>query len=130
MPRAPATYRSHSESRESSRLAYEKGRRNSTARGYDRQWAKAARLYRAEHPLCEYCELEGLVTTATLVDHLYPHRSDRTIFWLRALWVSCCNTCHSEWKQRLERQGTAALDALAWRLGRPTLLEAMREAQG
>ncbi len=131
MPRTPTAYHPHGVSRESSHLAYEKERGTSTARGYDRQWAKAARLYRAEHPLCEYCEmLHDRVTAAALVDHLYPHRGDRVIFWLSTLWVSCCDNCHSEWKQLLEQQGIAALDTLARRLGRPTLAEAMRGARG
>ncbi len=46
------------------------------------------------------------------------------MFWLSVLWVSCCRSCHSGFKQSVERRGPAAIDALALRLGLPTLTEA------
>jgi hypothetical protein len=59
------------------------------------------------------------VTAATLVDHVYPHRGDRQLFWDRTWWASSCTPCHSGFKQRVEAAGQAALDALARRLGLP-----------
>lgn len=73
------------------------------------------------HPLCAYCELEGRVAAATLVDHLYPHRRFQGVFWMRQWWVSACADCHDGFKQRVERAGKAAIDALARRLGLPVL---------
>lgn len=117
----PPTHRRNGATADSAERLYDRDRGNSAARGYDRQWSNAATAYRAAHPLCEYCEMEGRVAATALVDHLYPHRGDRTVFWLRQLWVASCTDCHSGWKQQIERQGTVALDALARRLGRPTL---------
>jgi len=123
MPEMPPTHRRSGGTTASVERIYDRERGSATGRGYNRQWSNAARVYRAEHPLCEYCELDGRVVTASLVDHLYPHRGDRRIFWLSKLWVASCTECHSVWKQQLERRGTAALDILARRLGRPTLAE-------
>jgi len=128
--RSPTVYRPHSGGAKAGSPRYDRERGSAASRGYDRQWIKASRQYRSEHPLCEYCEMNGLVTATALVDHLYPHKGDTDIFWLRELWVSSCTTCHSEWKQQVEQRGVGALDALARRLGRPTLAEAMQRMHG
>lgn len=95
-------------------------------RGYDTRWDKARKAYLAAHPCCEYCRITGRVTAATLVDHLYPHRTfdpqrAAALFWRSEYWVACCQPCHDGPKQSIERQGRPALDALARRLGRPVL---------
>jgi hypothetical protein len=77
--------------------------------------------------MCRYCDLRGLVVPATLVDHLYPHKGNRQIFWLTSLWVSSCDQCHSRFKQRVELEGIAAIDALAQQLGLPTLRQLLPE---
>lgn len=104
-------------------------RGSARSRGYDSRWDKASASHRREHPLCAYCEAgvfgPARVKPADLTDHLYPHRQFEGVFWLKALWVSCCHECHSGPKQALERQGRAALDRLARQLGRPALAEAL-----
>lgn len=100
-------------------------------RGYGRPWDKASAGRLRSHPFCEYCEAgafgqEPCDTPADLTDHLYPHKGDTVVFWLKALWVSCCADCHNGPKQALEHRGEPALDALARRLGRPTLAEALQ----
>jgi 5-methylcytosine-specific restriction protein A len=102
MPTAPPTHRSHPPA----------VRRNSRDRGYTTEWNKASAAHLRASPICRYCG-----EPATLVDHLYPHRGDQTIFWNRMYWVSSCARCHSSFKQSIERKGRAALDALALRLG-------------
>lgn len=96
---------------------YERDRRGARQRGYDSEWERAAASHLQRHPLCAYCALNQVVTAATLVDHLYPHRGDRTLFWRREWWVSSCGSCHSGFKQQIERTGRSALDDLARRLG-------------
>lgn len=96
-------------------------------RGYTTAWDKASKGHLRSHPLCVYCEKgefdEAVVRAATLTDHLYPQRRFPGVFWKRDLWVSCCDDCHAA-KQGLERWATPAdIDALARRLGRPTLAE-------
>jgi 5-methylcytosine-specific restriction protein A len=91
---------------------------------YDATWRRERARHLRQHPLCLYCEAGAFgppcVTAARVVDHLYPHRGDRRLFWLRALWVSCCAPCHNGPKQARERQGERALDALARLIGYPT----------
>jgi cytochrome c553 len=72
----------------------------------------------------------GRTTPATAVDHLYPHRGNRTIFWLRQLWVSSCSNCHNSMKQSVEARGIVALDALARAIGYPTLAEVRGSGNG
>jgi 5-methylcytosine-specific restriction enzyme A len=86
-------------------------------RGYDGRWEAARALHLAASPLCRYCELDGRLEAATLVDHLYPHRGDMRVFWFASWWISSCAVCHSGFKQGVERKGLAALDVLARRLG-------------
>lgn len=99
----------------------DKERGSAAARGYDWAWAKESKAHREANPLCLYCALDERITACTLVDHLYPHRGDRDLFWDRTYWVSCCAPCHNVFKQSIEHAGRPALDALAIRLGLPPL---------
>ena len=40
------------------------------------------------------CDAEGLVTPSTTVDHIVPHKGDRTLFWDRTNWQALCKPCH------------------------------------
>ena len=101
--------------------ASDERRGSASERGYDHRWSKASASHRRSHPLCGYCALEGRITAATLVDHLYPHRVFDGVFWKREWWVSSCDDCHNGFKQRIERAGKASIDALARRLSLPVL---------
>lgn len=50
------------------------------------------------------CKAKGLVTLATVADHIVPHRGDRALF-MGAL-QSLCVPCHSVDKQREEAAET------------------------
>jgi 5-methylcytosine-specific restriction protein A len=117
MPMMPPTHRING--REGPKDQRSRG--NARQRGYDAEWQRASAAHLRVDPLCRYCALDTRVRAATLVDHLYPHRGDRALFWLRLYWISSCSTCHSGMKQSVERQGRAALDALAARLALPKL---------
>lgn len=73
-------------------------------RGYGYKWQVARAAWLEAHPLCVYCQREGRVTAATVVDHSTPHRGDMKIFWDRSQWVSLCTHCHSSVKQKEENQ--------------------------
>jgi 5-methylcytosine-specific restriction protein A len=87
------------------RLAPREPRRSSYARGYTKQWDKAARSFRLRHPLCgmrpnnqapvmSQCYDEGRETPATQTDHVRPHRGDMTLFWdCLHNWQSLCREC-------------------------------------
>jgi len=34
------------------------------------------------------------VQAATVVDHIKPHRGDKTLFWERSNWQALCKQCH------------------------------------
>lgn len=116
MPTLPPLHRA----RNRERTPELRARGSARQRGYDARWDAAAALHLKAWPLCAYCALTGGFVAATLVDHLYPHRGNRDVFWRREWWVSSCRDCHSGMKQSLERKPRSAIDALAVRLGLPT----------
>lgn len=75
------------------------------ARGYTKQWDRAAKAFRLRYPLCgmrpggqvpvmSQCYLEGRTTAATQTDHVQPHRGDRVLFWDHEHnWQSLCHAC-------------------------------------
>lgn len=81
----------------------DRARGNSAARGYGSKWRKARAEYLAAHPYCVECSKAGEWTTATLVDHIIPHRGDDGLFWDRKNWQSLCDTHHNQKRQRESR---------------------------
>nr|WP_281492405.1 HNH endonuclease [Wohlfahrtiimonas chitiniclastica] len=55
--------------------------------------------------MCVYCERNGIITAANVVDHIEPHRGDQALFWDRNNWQSLCSSCHSSIKQKEENKG-------------------------
>ncbi|MYZ44205.1 HNH endonuclease [Schauerella aestuarii] len=76
----------------------------SAQRGYGYKWQQARLGYLRSHPLCCYCEREGRVAAATVVDHKVAHRGDMNLFWDKANWQPLCKPCHDSIKQREEAQ--------------------------
>ncbi len=68
------------------------------------KWQRRRRYQLATEPLCAMCLANGVLTPATVVDHVIPHRGDRTKFWLGKL-ASLCKPHHDRSKQQIERQG-------------------------
>lgn len=123
MPSRPTSFHPRGPRHERQK-ATDLARGSARERGYTTEWDKASRLHLQRFPFCEYCERGAFgdasdAEPATLVDHLYPHKGDRLIFWATRWWVSCCTACHSGPKQALERQSPTLLDNLARLLGRP-----------
>lgn len=118
----PAVFRPRPQvSREQQNREADQRRGSARERGYTTAWDKVSAGHLRNDPLCRYCQLVDQVRPADLTDHLYPHKRDQALFWNRTYWISCCTECHSGFKQRVERKGRAALDALAIRLGLPPL---------
>lgn len=84
----------HGASRQHAKKVYDKARGSSTQRGYNYRWQKSRLVFLDEHPLCVYCQREGRVVVATVVDHVIPHKGDQSIFWDRDNWQSLCKQCH------------------------------------
>jgi 5-methylcytosine-specific restriction protein A len=72
-------------------------------RGYTGRWQMASRAYLHAHPLCEECKRHGRLTAATVVDHITPHRGDKTLFWDESNWQALCKSCHDEKTGREDR---------------------------
>ncbi|WP_084638924.1 HNH endonuclease signature motif containing protein [Haliea salexigens] len=70
-------------------------RASSAVRGYGAKWRQARAGYLAKHPICLHCERRGMVTTATDVDHIIPHKGDMRLFWDSSNWQPLCKRCHS-----------------------------------
>ncbi|MCJ8015241.1 HNH endonuclease [Paenibacillus sp. KQZ6P-2] len=64
-------------------------------RGYDGKWRKARLGFLRKHPLCKHCQEKNRLTEATVVDHIKPHKGDKTLFWDRDNWQPLCASCHS-----------------------------------
>lgn len=71
---------------------------------YDRRWQKRRAEQLRLHPLCRLCmDVRGLVTVATVADHIEPHRGDPAKF--AGPLQSLCKSCHDSWKQQQEKSG-------------------------
>ena len=67
-------------------------------------WQRRRRQQLQQHPLCKFCEQRGLITPATVVDHVEPHRGDWNKFKLGAV-QSLCADCHNRSKRVIELRG-------------------------
>jgi 5-methylcytosine-specific restriction protein A len=62
---------------------------------------RAAQLIR--EPYCRDCGTHGVRSMATDVDHIVPHRGNRTLFYDETNLQSLCHACHSR-KTMAEQQ--------------------------
>lgn len=69
-------------------------RGSSHERGYTYAWQKAREGFLRNHPLCKLHQDKGHVVAATVVDHIVPHKGDKTLFWDRNNWQPLCKPCH------------------------------------
>ena len=67
-------------------------------------WQRRRKLQLAEHPLCAFCLKRAVVTPATVVDHVEPHKGDWNKFVLGELQSLCAN-CHNRHKHIVEIRG-------------------------
>jgi len=86
---------------------------------YNSRWQKARATYLTSHQLCVVCARQGMVTEATVVDHIKPHKGNQALFWDVDNWQALCKPCHDSWKARLERSGhEIGCDAAGWPIDR------------
>ena len=72
---------------------------NARERGYDSRWEKTRVRFLAKYPFCgdrpngvpvgSKCFELGIVTAATVVDHVVPHRRDQALFWIAITGRPC-----------------------------------------
>jgi 5-methylcytosine-specific restriction enzyme A len=89
-----------------------------TERGYSNRWARAAKVFLIEHPLCacEACQARAVPLPATVVDHRIPHRGDPILFWDPSNWQALAKRCHD--RKTLLEQRTAPAKVTVRRLRR------------
>ena len=68
------------------------------------RWKRRRALQLRAEPLCRMCLAHGLVTLATVADHIEPHRKDWNKFVLGEL-QSLCEQCHNQTKRMIELRG-------------------------
>jgi 5-methylcytosine-specific restriction protein A len=85
--------------------ALDRQRPNASARGYGPKWRHARLAFLALHPLCVSCHGQGRSASATIVDHVVPHRGDQRLFWSEANWQGLCKPCHDAKTAREGRWG-------------------------
>lgn len=73
-------------------------------RGYGGKWQRERERFLFKNPLCCYCQADGKVTAATVVDHKTPHQGDQSLFWDQKNWQSLCKHCHDSTKRLEERR--------------------------
>lgn len=72
---------------------------------YGRRWVKARLLFLQLKPLCVMCEQQGILNSATVVDHIKPHHGNILLFWDIDNWQALCKTHHDSAKQAQEKSG-------------------------
>lgn len=80
-------------------------RRSAAARGYGSKWRKARDIYLQSNPLCVYCQADGIITAANVVDHKIPHKGDQVLFWDQDNWQAMCREHHDSTKAKEEYRG-------------------------
>ncbi|WP_424360239.1 HNH endonuclease [Methylocystis parvus] len=83
---------------------YERRRRGNEWRAWygSQAWRRKSEAQRQAEPLCRMCKAQGVMTPATVADHVRPHRGDADLFWHGEL-QSLCTPHHSSAKQAEER---------------------------
>lgn len=92
MPQRPPTYRPPGPKRTP---PSEAARGTAAERGYGSRWQQARLSFLAANPLCVECKAAGVITEATTVDHVIPHRGDQSLFWDVNNWQSLCTHHHA-----------------------------------
>lgn len=101
MPRSPGTLRrpgaveARVERERDRKRDFDETRGTSAERGYGHRWRLAREGWLRKHPLCVRCAAAGVLTAASVVDHVVPHRGNKALFWDRENWQSLCAEHHS-----------------------------------
>jgi len=69
-----------------------------------KDWYRIRGRQLRDHPFCRMCADTGIVTPATVCDHVEPHRGDRVKFF-GGPFQSLCKPHHDTTKRRQEMTG-------------------------
>lgn len=68
------------------------------------RWRKLRLAHLRRQPWCQCPEHKGQRVVAVIVDHIVPHRGDARLFWDVSNLQSLTQSCHSKWKQQIEKR--------------------------
>ncbi len=68
------------------------------------QWRTLRQIQLSTHPICAGCKVDGIITSASHVDHIFPWQQVGEHAFTHNLYQSLCPSCHSN-KTQLEQQG-------------------------
>jgi len=71
-----------------------------------KRWYRLRYYQLQKQPLCEFHLRRNQVISASIVDHITPHKGDVALFHDPDNLQSLCKRCHDSVKQRLENGGT------------------------
>lgn len=57
------------------------------------RWTRESRVFREDHPLCEICWKQGIITPSEVVDHIIPVAICQD-FWDKRNWQALCKKCN------------------------------------
>ena len=77
-------------------------------------WRQLRRQQLQREPLCFMCARVGLLTGAEIVDHIRPHRGNRSLFFDPANLQSLCKRHHDQTKQSWEKRDTPEVGTDGW----------------
>ena len=76
------------------RKPFANARRSTSLYGTER-WKRESSAHLLREPNCGACAATGVMTLATVVDHIVPHRGDEALFWDETNWASLCRPHHN-----------------------------------
>ncbi len=109
MPTMPPPFKGSGGTRVERRRVYDADRRaNSPARGWYKLavWRRRREDQLDREPLCRRCFSQGIITEATVANHVKPHRGNWELF-INGELESSCKPCHDGVIQSEERAGDA-----------------------
>ena len=72
-------------------------------------WGRLRMSVLSEQPVCQRCQHYGITRATSDIDHIIPHKGDRTLFHDRSNLQGLCNECHG-WKTAREQGARVPLD--------------------
>ena len=69
-------------------------RGSAAERGYEPNGAGQGSASCSAIPCAQTACRKGVLTPATVVDHIVPHRGDHRLFWDEQNWQPLCKACH------------------------------------
>lgn len=68
------------------------------------RWKRRRRAFLRRHPLCFWCDQEGIATPSQAVDHEPAHQGDRAAFYDESTWRASCTSCNSRRANQARRR--------------------------